>query len=49
MSFLAELKRRKVFRFAAVYGAAAFAIVQAADPGLDPGLAPRGVPAGIDA
>jgi adenylate cyclase len=31
MSFLDELKRRKVFRVAAVYGAAAFAVVQAAD------------------
>lgn len=29
--FLAELKRRKVFRVAAVYGAAAFVVIQAAD------------------
>ncbi len=29
--FLAELKRRRVFRVAAVYGATAFVVVQAAD------------------
>ena len=30
--FFAELKRRKVFRVAAVYGAVAFALIQLADP-----------------
>lgn len=29
--FFAELKRRKVFRVAAAYGAAAFVVIQAAD------------------
>ena len=29
--FFAELKRRKVFRVAAVYGAVAFVVLQAAD------------------
>ncbi|MBK5098496.1 MAG: hypothetical protein JJE01_11975, partial [Gemmatimonadetes bacterium] len=29
--FFAELKRRKVFRVAAVYGAASFAILEASD------------------
>jgi hypothetical protein len=31
MSFLAELKRRKVFRVAVVYVATAFLVLQAAD------------------
>ena len=30
-TFLAELKRRKVFRVAAVYAAVAFVVLQAAD------------------
>ncbi len=34
--FFAELKRRKVFRVMAVYGAAAFVIMQVADIAFEP-------------
>ena len=35
-AFFAELKRRRVFRIMAVYGAVAFVILQVADLAIDP-------------